>query len=72
MGGGFKNRVETVPIERRKVGVYRDSGGREVVAGWACDRFDDGGDLDSWCFAGADGACDFGSDCPQAGNRELQ
>lgn len=52
--------------------MNRDSGGCEVVADGARDRFNDGGDFDPRGFAGADGACDLGSDRPQAGDRELQ
>jgi hypothetical protein len=46
------------------------AGGQQVVASGACRRFDDRGDFDAGGFAGADGARDFGPDCPQAGNRE--
>lgn len=49
-----------------------DPGARELVAGGARDGFNNSGDFDPGGFAGADGACDFGSDCPQASNRELQ
>ena len=47
-----------------------NSGVREVVTGGACDRFDDGGNLDTWGFTGTHGACDFSPDRPQAGDRE--
>lgn len=58
-------------MERVEVDVDGDAGGGEVVAGRARYRFDNGCDFDARGFAGADGACDFGSDRPEAGNREL-